>query len=68
MQQPTGSGEPVPYMTCAKYGRPAPWNPTAFCCWACFDARPRDPGTAPLALAYLLGLGPPTPIRHNPNP
>ncbi|MCX5215532.1 hypothetical protein OG689_40930 [Kitasatospora sp. NBC_00240] len=59
---------PVPFMVCAECARPAPWNPTTFCGWACYDARPRDPESAPLVLTFFLGLGPSTLTRHNPNP
>ncbi|MFE3109713.1 hypothetical protein ACFXKJ_34235 [Kitasatospora indigofera] len=59
---------PVPFMICAECAQPASWNPTTFCSWPCYDARPRDPQSAPLVLSYFFGLGPPTSIRHNPNP
>ncbi|MFF1870263.1 hypothetical protein [Kitasatospora herbaricolor] len=67
MEQDTEVG-PVPFMVCAECARAGPWNPTTFCNWACYGARPRDPESAPLVLMFFFGLGPSTSIHHNPNP
>ncbi len=58
----------APVMTCAECGHLAGWNPTGYCTWSCYGARPRDPEAAPLALAYFFGLGSPTQLNHPRNP
>ncbi|MCX5216120.1 hypothetical protein OG689_44100 [Kitasatospora sp. NBC_00240] len=55
-------------MTCGECRQLTDWNPTSFCGWACYDARPRDPASAPLALSYFFGLGPPTLLEHPRDP
>ncbi len=64
----TTSGESAPVMTCAECRQLTEWNPTGFCSWACYDARPRDPENAPLAISYFFSLGPPTSLGHPRNP
>ena len=56
-----------PAMICAECGRTARLNPTGFCCWACYEARPRDPESGEAAMAFLLRLGPPD-SHHHRNP
>lgn len=66
MEQVSGDGEPHPVMTCGECGRQTAWNPVGYCSFSCFDARPRDPDSAPLALAFFFGLGPPTLTHDHP--
>lgn len=60
--------EPAPIMTCGKCWQLTAWNPTSFCSWTCWDARPRDPASAPLAISYFFGLQPPILLQHPRNP
>ncbi|MET9615378.1 hypothetical protein [Kitasatospora indigofera] len=60
--------EPAPIMTCGECRQLTAWNPTSFCSWTCWDARPRDPESAPLAISYFFGLQPPTLLDHPRNP
>ncbi|MFE2911397.1 hypothetical protein [Kitasatospora indigofera] len=64
MNQDRAGREPHPAMTCGECGQLTAWNPVGFCSFGCFDTRPRDPDTAPLALSFFFGLGPPT-LKHD---
>ncbi|MCX5215301.1 hypothetical protein OG689_39660 [Kitasatospora sp. NBC_00240] len=64
----TSDVRPTPFMTCAECGLPAPWNPTTFCSWACFQVRPRDPDSGSPAPSYFFGLGTPALLHHHRNP
>ncbi|WP_190214625.1 hypothetical protein [Kitasatospora indigofera] len=55
-------------MTCGECRRPTTWNPAGFCSWTCYEARPRDPESAPPALSHFLGLRPPTELDRPRNP